>query len=190
MMFKTTSVIRSVVVAAGLSLLPAICSCSAPDGTTGMRRNADGKRPGAGRRGGEPLRIRRVICVFDQKPWLNLDVAGDRDPEGIRFRVFLDAGTGKGILADGTFHVEMYKIDRIAPNELQRTLICDWHYPTSAVHTIAKPGWLGEGYFMHLRWHDKEVAGREIEMITLFEAPDGNVARSATKRLRVPKYST
>lgn len=186
-MIKATSDARSVAILAGFGIAVAACSCQGPDGTTGFRPRA-ARQPGPPSRAQD--RIRRVICVFDQKPWLNLDAAGDCDPEGIRYRVFLDAGTGKGVLADGTFHIEMYQIDRVTNGELTRTLISDWHYPSSAVHTIAKPGWLGEGYFLHLRWRDKQVAGRDIEMITLFKTPDGNVARSATKRLRVPKYAT
>ena len=132
--------------------------------------------------------IRRVACVYDQKPWLNLDAAGDRDPEGIRFRAFLDPGTGRGVLAEGTFHVDMYRIERVGSGEVTRSLISDWHYPTSAVPSIAKPGMLGPGYVLQLRWATKDVAGHEIELVTRFEDPFGNVVRAGTKRLRVPKY--
>ena len=136
----------------------------------------------------QQLQIRRVRCLYEQRPWLNLDKAADRDPEGIRYRVFLDDGRGKGVLRDGTFHIELYQIDPDGPDCVKRTLVSDWHYPTSAVHTIAKPGMLGEGYFVHLRWADKDVAGHDIEIITCFEDPEGKKARSGTKRLRVPKY--
>jgi hypothetical protein len=131
-----------------------------------------------------------VRCLYDQRPWLNLDKAGDRDPEGICYRVFLDPGTGRGVLAEGTFHIEMYQIDRSLEGELTRTLVSDWHYPTSAVHTIAEPGMLGEGYFLHLMWASKEIAGNEIEIITQFEDKAGRKVRSATKTWRVPKYTT
>ena len=36
--------------------------------------------------------VRRVVCLYQQSPWISVDLAGDRDPEGIQFRVFLDAG--------------------------------------------------------------------------------------------------
>ena len=139
------------------------------------------------RRGGKQSRIRRVICLFDQKPWINADAAGDRDPEGIRMRVFLDDGMGKGVLRDGTFHVKMYQVTRVAGESSQRTLASDWNYPPSRFPTVAARI-LGAGYHLHLRWADKEIAGCEIELITQFEDANGNKIRSATKRFRVPKY--
>lgn len=135
-------------------------------------------------------RIRHVHCLYDQKPWLNLDRAGDRDPEGICYRVYLDPGSGRGILAEGTFHVEMYEINRLPDGKVERTLVSDWHYPTSKVHSIAKAGMLGDGYFLHLMWASKEIAGKEIEIITEFEDADGHRARSGNKRFRVPRYAT
>lgn len=133
--------------------------------------------------------IRRVPCLYDQRPWLNLDATGDRDPEGFYFRTFLDPGTGRGVLADGTFHVEMYIVERDAQGQLQRRLASDWHYPTSQINTITSPI-LGRGYLIQLRWASKDTAGKEIEVITRFEDPAGNVVRAGTKRLRVPKYSS
>lgn len=129
-----------------------------------------------------------VRCLFDQKPWLNVDAAGDPDPEGIRFRVFLDTGDGKGVLRDGTFHIEMYELGRDAAGQTKRTLASDWRYATSEIGTVSARI-LGKGYKLQLRWAKKETAGHEIEIITQFIDRDGNITRSATKRLRVPKYS-
>jgi len=134
--------------------------------------------------------IRRVRCLYDQKPWLNLDRAGDRDPEGIRFRAFLDPGDGVGVHRDGTFHIEMYMIGRGENGATSRELVSDWHYSSHDVHRIAKPGKLGDGYYLYLRWAKKEIAGNEIEIVTQFEDESGNVARSGTKRLAVPKYTS
>lgn len=134
--------------------------------------------------------VRRVRCLYDEKPWLNLDARGDRDPEGLMVRVFLDTGNGYGVHRDGTFHVDMYKITQQGPEKFDRTLSSDWHYPSSEVHTIKTPGMLGQGYMMHLMWANKELAGSEVEFVIRFEGADGHIARSATKRLRVPKYST
>ncbi len=134
--------------------------------------------------------IRHVRCLYEHRPWLNLDRAGDRDPEGIRYRVFLDTGNARGVHRDGMFDIEMYLIGRDDQGESTRTLVSDWHYPTSAVHTIAKPGKLGEGYFLYLRWARKDVAGHEIEIITKFQDQYGNTARSGTKRIPVPKYTS
>ena len=163
----------------GLALLIVSEGCQAPRG--GSRR--------VGRHLTQSDQIRSVVCVYDDKRWLNLDRAGDRDPEGIRFRVFLDPGTGRGVLADGILHIEMYLIERLEDGKIKRSLASDWHYPTSEVHVIAKPGMLGEGYFPHLRWSLKDIAGKEVEFITEFEDHAGRRTRSSTKRLRVPKYA-
>ncbi len=140
-------------------------------------------------RGPLPAPVRRVVCLYDQRPWLNLDAAGDRDPEGIHFRVFLDAGKGKGELRDGDLHVEMYRIDRESLDRIQRTLVSDWDLPTSGL-TQVKSKILGMGYHLRLRWAEKETAGHEIEVITHFRDPNGKAVRSGTKRLHVPKYTS
>ncbi len=152
--------------------------------------------PGAGGRAtagrNTPARdlVRRVRCVYDQNPWINVDRLGDRDPEGVRFRVFLDRGTGTGVLHDGTFHVEMYQVERSQQGKKSRRLVSDWHYPTSRVATIAKPGMLGRGYYLQLVWASKDIAGKNVEMIVFFEDSQGNIARSETKSFRVPKYTS
>lgn len=134
------------------------------------------------------LPVRRVVQVFDQRPWLNLDAAGDRNFEGIAYRVFLDDGRGRGSLRDGMLHVEMYRIRKSPDGTIQRELVSDWHYKTADVARIAEPGMLGPGYFLHLRWARKDIVGSEIEVVTMFEDPEGRIVRSGTKRLRVPKY--
>jgi len=133
--------------------------------------------------------VRSVVCLFDQKPWISADAAGDRDPEGIRYRVFLDSGQTRGALQKGKFHIEMYQIGKNEKGELERTLVSDWHYAVDEFpHVSAKL--LGMGYLVQLRWAKKEVAGNEVEIITQFEDLDGNITRGATKRLRVPKYTS
>ncbi|MGB2985580.1 MAG: hypothetical protein WBE26_06825, partial [Phycisphaerae bacterium] len=111
------------------------------------------------------------------------------DPEGVRYRVFLDMGSGRGVFLDGTFGIEMYRIDRKAPGEIERTLVSDWRYPTSAFQPV-KSKMLGMGYHLRLRWAAKDVAGHDVEIITSFDDLDGSVVRSSTKRLRVPKYGS
>ena len=133
--------------------------------------------------------IRGVICLFDQKPWISTDAAGDRDPEGIRYRVFLDKGAARGVLCEGKFHVEMYQIGKGENGELERTLVSDWHYPVDTFPRVSAKV-LGQGYVIQLRWAKKDIAGSEVEFITQFEDTDGNISRGATKRLRVPKYSS
>jgi len=173
----------------GLVVLPAFgwAGCQAP----GRARDVgSGNAPSQRRRGKMPRPVMAVHCIYDLNPWLNLDRAGDRDPEGIRYRVFLDLGTNETVLREGTFHIELYRIDRTGERQIERTLVNDWRYPTTRMPRIAKPGLLGPGYFFHLRWSDKSIAGQEIEINTVYEDSYGRTARSATKRFRVPKYST
>ena len=134
--------------------------------------------------------VRQVVCLFDQRPWLNADAQGDRDPEGIHYRVFLDCGDGgKGVLRDGKFHVEMYMIKRSGGKDVERELVSDWHYPTTQFSTVSA-NILGKGYHIQLRWARKDIAGHEIELLTMYEDPDGNAVRAATTRKRVPKYAS
>jgi len=133
--------------------------------------------------------IRNVICLYDQKPWINADAAGDLDPEGVQFRVFLDAGDGKGVQREGMIHVEMYRIGEDGNGKRTRTLVSDWHYPTSRYHRVSARI-LGLGYHVQLRWAKKDIAGSEVEVVTQFEDIDGNITRGATKRLRVPKFTS
>jgi len=164
----------------GVSLLASAGCHSAGKGSTRGSSSGRGKS--------EP--IRNVVCLFDQKPWINADAQGDRDPEGIRYRVFLDDGKGKGVLRDGEFRIEMYEIGRDATSgQMKRTLVSDWVYGTDKFRTVEAKV-LGKGYHLALRWAKKGVVGREIELITLFEDPEGNIARSGTRRLRVPKYES
>ena len=180
-----TTRIRSLLLHAVLLGSIALAACRAPDGSSAQR---SAHRSRAAR--DKAVTIRRIACIYEQRPWLNLDAAGDRDPEGIWFRVFLDPGSGRGVHAKGMFHVEMYQIGRTPEGEPTRTLVSDWHYPSSKIARIAKPGMLGDGYMMQLRWASKSIAGNEVEVITRFEDAMGNVVRSGTKRLRVPKYES
>jgi len=131
--------------------------------------------------------VRHVICIYQQKPWVSADAKGDRDPEGLRYRVFLDVGKKRGVLRDGTFNIEMYTVSRGKDGKKRRELVSDWHYPASTFAKIhAKI--LGEGYLLNLRWASKSIAGHDIEIVTSFEDPSGKITRATTKRLRVPKY--
>jgi hypothetical protein len=132
--------------------------------------------------------VQSLICLYDQKPWISADVGGDRDPEGIQYRVFLNTGGNKGVAVDGTLHIELYRFGRDEKGALTRELPSDWHYPTSEFTQVSAK-LTGIGYLVQLRWAKKDIAGGEVEIITQFEDADGNITRGATKRLRVPKYS-
>ncbi len=139
------------------------------------------------------LRIRKVYCLYDASPWLNLDRYGDRDPEGIQYRVFLSPGDRntfkKGILQKGTFHIEMFGVTRDSKGTVTRELVSDWHYPVDTFSAIESK-YSGRGYHIKLRWARKDLAGQDIEIITEFEDVDGFTKRSATKSFPIPKYTS
>jgi len=135
---------------------------------------------------GEDQPIRAVRCLYTKRPWLNLDAAGDPNPEGIHYKVFLDDGTGPGVWCEGTFHIQMYVIDYTEDGEISRELASDWHYPSSRVPKVE--GIAGQGYHLYLRWATKSIAGQNIEVITSFEPKGGTLIRSGTKGFEVPRY--
>ncbi len=171
--------------AVGLALMATfVVGCQSSG--SGSERGSSARR--ASSRGGHSdQRIKRVRCIYGQKPWLNLDSAGDRDPEGVHFRAFLGPGEGRCVLRDGTFHIEMYQLSRVNHEVSDRTLISEWHYSTNDFTTVDSK-MLGRGYHLRLRWATKDVANQEVELIVRFEDNEGNSARSGTKRFRVPKY--
>lgn len=130
--------------------------------------------------------IRQLACIYHPKPWLNLDTAGDREPEGFQFQIYLDPGTGQGVLRDGTFHIDMYRITVNSAGELQRDLVSDWHYDTSTFAEVFSP-MLGYGYRIQLRWASKSIAGYEVEIVTHYEDLGGHTIAGGTKSLVIPK---
>ncbi len=192
---------RKAVVSMGLVVLVATCGCHTSDkhdtsysiaGSSGEVKRPTEKVPRK-RKHTSDARIRHIRCLYDQKPWISTDRAGDRDPEGIQYRVFLEPatvkGVGKSILRDGEIYIEMYIIERKSDGTVGRALVSDWRYPTSTFQTI-RSTFLGMGYHIWLRWATKSIAGKEIEIITWFEDVTGQKVRSGTKRFRVPRYAS
>ncbi len=167
-----------------LAALTAVSGCGTTGGRAASTATTSGARP-------EPV-VRHVRCLYDTRPWLNQDAAGDRDPEGIHYRVYLDRGDGTCRHVTGTFLVQMYQIDRTSADNVKRTLASDWLLPTDSdlVSKLEQPGMLGDGYHLRLRWAKKDTAGKEIEILTKFRDVHGNVIQSGTKRFRVPKYAS
>jgi len=138
-------------------------------------------------------RIRYVRCLYDQKPWISADKAGDRDPEGVHYRVFLEPEStesfSKSVLRDGEFYIEMYRIKRKGDGTIARELVSDWRYPTNTFQTV-RSKFLGMGYHVWLRWAKKSLAGNEVEIITGYEDTAGHKVRSGSKRFLVPRYAS
>jgi hypothetical protein len=127
-------------------------------------------------RGSNAARIQSVVCLFDQRPWISADAGGDRDPEGLQYRIFLNAGGDKGVAREGTIHVEMYRFERDEKGAQKRELASDWHYPTSQFPQVSAK-LMGMGYHLQLRWARKDIAGNEVEIVTQFEDSEGNITR-------------
>jgi hypothetical protein len=168
---------NSVTILAGCALILLTCGCRSSG-----RSGASG-----GLFASEQPRVRHVICLYDRRPWLSADVEGDRDPEGFRYRVFLDVGKKGGVHLDGTFHINMYSVGRGKDGKKTRELISDWHYPTTTF-TAIRAKILGDGYLLSLRWARKDTAGRDVEIVTTFEDPSGRKTNASTRRLRIPTY--
>ncbi len=133
--------------------------------------------------------VQRVLCLYDQKPWVNNDSRGDRDPEGVRFRAYLKAGQGRSVVREGMFQIDIYRYTPTVDGKLERTLIGDYRYPSTMFSRI-DGGLLGPGYLIQLNWGPKDTPGHEIEIVTTFQDDYGNTARAETKRLRVPKFTS
>jgi len=167
---------NSLALLASCALMLAVCGCQSGRRTGGA----------SGIFGKEPP-VRHVICLYDRRPWLSADAQGDRDPEGFRFRIYLDVGKKRGVYRDGTFHIDMYGVTRAEDGKKNRELISDWHYPASTFTRI-RAKVLGDGYMVSLRWASKDIAGRDVEVVTTFEDAAGRKIHASTRRLRVPKY--
>ncbi len=183
----------------GLIVMSALCGCQT-DGTRSASYaivgSSDGHKKSTARltkksRRDRTGRIRYIRCLYDQKPWVSADKAGDRDPEGIHYRVFLQPvskdGFSKSVLQDGELYIEMYRIDRERDGTTTRVLVSDWRYPTSTFQPLRSKV-LGMGYHIWLRWAKKSLAGKDVEFVTWFEDSYGKKVRSSTKRFLVPSY--
>ncbi len=183
------SITRKLVTGGGLRIWCAgVMTLSLTLGAAGCHSTGSDAVSKSRRPPGQPI-IRRVVCMYDQRPWLSLDRQGDLDVEGFWFRMFLDPGTGRGILAEGTFHIGMYRLERDATGAIsKRTLVSDWHYASTDLPRISKPGMLGDGYVPQLVWSDKGLSGSEVDIVVSFEDVEGDTARAGTKRMRIPVY--
>jgi hypothetical protein len=139
--------------------------------------------------GPRPPEINHVVAIYNKNPWLNADRAGDPDPEAVKFKVFLyrSKADRHAVIRDGTFHIEMYRVDRRGGREVNRELVADYHYPTSQVQRIPDPGKMGPGFGIGLVFPTKDISGQEITIAVTFEDQHGNKVRGEPKALMVPK---
>jgi len=153
-------------------------------------RRADGRFGGDRQRpapSAKDTEIFRVVCFFPPNMWKSFDSAGDRNPEGFAFVMYLISGkTGKGIYADGTFRVELYRYGEADRNgRRQRDLVFDTAAPMAQI-ARRSPTMLGEGYQPYVFWGDLQIYGDDIEVVVKYESPTGRTVSSETVHVKVP----
>ncbi len=129
----------------------------------------------------------KLICLYDQNPFVSFDEEGDLNVEGFRVTVVLASRkTGKGIAEDGVIRVKMYRIDRTPGSKPVRVLLREWPVNNAGLRTFKSPVF-GEGYKLLFQWaKEDDVLGHDVQLVVSFERADGRVIRSQTKALKVP----
>jgi len=132
-------------------------------------------------------RICDVVCFFPIDTWKSFDRAGDRNPEGFAFVLYLlDCATGRGAYAGGLVHVHMYRINHDADGKKSRELVQDWTLDHDQLNA-RKPTRLGYGYQPFLSWgKNVDVLGEEVEIVVQYESPTGDVVQAQTVHRKVP----
>jgi hypothetical protein len=131
--------------------------------------------------------IIRVVCFYTPNMWRSFDKAGNLDPEGFAFVMYLWSGkTERGAYADGLFRAKMYRLSRDDEGKTVRELAREW---TAATSDLPRRGEsrLGYSYQPSLYWGDLDIYGAEVEIVIQFESPDERVVQSQTHRTKVPR---
>lgn len=128
-----------------------------------------------------------VKTLFFINPWINLD--DDRDADGFRFTLYLESGTtrNKARFGDGTIVVSVFHFVPGPDGKRKRELLFRQEYtPEQAVpYRVRDATAIGWGYGMRVSWGDRDVYGKEIEVVTSFVRRDGKVYSSSPSALRV-----
>ena len=161
--------------------------------TQPAQRFGDWFKPAQKTRGQDtgPSEIMKVVCFYRPNPFMSFDRAGDPDPEGFTFTLFLiSRHNTKGVLENGSLTVRMFRIDPRAPATERRTLVREWTVETGTLVQSTRPHPLfGMGYQPQFAWEKSDdVLGREIEVVAAFTTRDGRTIQSQTKALRVPAH--
>ena len=132
-------------------------------------------------------RIQSVVLLRSATPWQNLDPVKDEKPEGIQFRMLVYPIEGnKGILVDGTLHVELYIRETAENGHVERTFVDSWTYPMSDLTHTKTPMAIGDFYLVRLGWGNYDLIGREVEFIVSYVDPDGRKVIADPLREIVP----
>lgn len=144
-------------------------------------------RPASSPQAGAHDDVYKVVCFYPPNMWQSFDAAGDRNPEGFVFVMYLlSQKSDKGVYADGTLHVDLFCIDHLPDAPPRRSLVQNWSVHTSELPR-RKETRLGAGYQPSLYWGDADVLGKEVQIVVRFESASGKVLQSQTVHKRVPK---
>ena len=132
--------------------------------------------------------VYKVVCVFPQTMWQSYDQAGDSNPEGFRFLVYLlSKSTRKGAYADGFLHVKMFRMDQMPDGRNERVLVQNWMVGTEELPRRESSKLTGYSYQPSLYWGDVDILGETVEIVVQYESLDGKTIQSQTKQVRVPR---
>jgi hypothetical protein len=156
-----------------LFLLVAGTGCAGPGGTV------------------ERANITQVIKFHRRVPWLQFSEK-DAEIDGLAIAsvYLIDGRTQKGVFAEGTLHVHLYRIDRDDEGFEMPIRVYEWSFDTEQAKPFrVKESYpLGWAYHPRLYWGDLYLGDQEIEVQILFERSDGRVMGSRGQRFRVPRY--
>jgi len=134
--------------------------------------------------------IVRVATFFNsQRIWLNFDAPPTREPQGLKFSVFLTASDRElGVFGDGTIHVDLFQTQGTPDSAANRVHLKRWSFNAEQARPFRakKPTRYGWGYGLRLPWGDLDVRGKEIQIIVSFERRDGRVISGLPQYLKVP----
>ena len=170
---------------AALAFVASVGGCQDPN--TGPAQQRSPQRP-AGTSG--PV-IAKVVCFYLPPPacFLSFDTEGDPDPEGFQCTMYLlSRETGKGVHVEGTLRLKIFRVDRGPDGKKARTLVQELAVPTTELPRAKREAALGWAYAPRICWGNIDVLGSEIELLFSYESPDGRLAKSETKVLRVPAH--
>jgi hypothetical protein len=135
---------------------------------------------------GSPNEIFRVLCFFPINMWKSFDPAGDPNPEGFTFVMYLlSHESNKGVYAPGVFRVRIFMVEQLEDGTSARGLVFD---QTADMDELPRRDAtrFGVGYQPEVTWGEVDLLGKDIEIVIQYETPDGRKVQSQTKRVKVP----
>ncbi len=130
--------------------------------------------------------VARIICFYPANMWRSFDSAGNVDPEGFEFVMYLlSRKTYRGIWVEGTFRIQLYRVIDDPDAERSRELVFTTEAPMSQIPR-REAGRFGEGYQPSVYWGDLDVLGEKVHIVVQYESPTGRIVQSQTHAAKVP----